>query len=124
MTDPNHPTINTVIERVCRVMPNPLDEETLARHLMSLDGRIFNITRPDAPEILPPLFWPMDAKVPLLIGSPYDIIYDHYLTAMIAWHMQEYEVYNNAADMFRSALARWKAHYRRTHRPKGQEVIL
>lgn len=60
----------------------------------------------------------------MLIAPPYDLLYDHYLTAMIAWHMREYENYNNAAQLFNDTYNHWRAAYRRSHRPETLEVLL
>lgn len=118
-------TINTIIDRVGRTSPNALGDETLARYLLALDGRVYaEVTAADAPDTLPPLDWPGDADVPLLIAPPHDLVYDHYLAAMIAWHMREYENYNNAAQLFTTAYNDWRAWYRRTHRPAAVEVVL
>jgi len=118
-------TINHILDRVARTSPNALGDEVLARYLLALDGRVYaEVTCADAPQVQPPLCWPDDADAPLLIAPPYDMIYDHYLTAMIAWHLREYETYNNAAQLFTDAWNDWRAQYRRSHRPAPVEVLL
>lgn len=113
-------TINEVIERVQRTKPNSMDSREKARVLLELDRRIYEeITAADEPERLPPMAWPEDEDAQLVVRSPYDNLYDLYLTAMVEFWMREYEEYNNTVDQFQQAYNEFRSRWRRDHRPKG-----
>lgn len=113
------PSINEVIERVKRTKPNAIDEKDQARWLLSLDGRLYEeVTKADESDRLPVKAWPEDGDKPLLVESPYDSIYDLYLTSMICFALGEYSDYNNIADQFEKTFRDFKAWWRRNHVPK------
>lgn len=117
------PSINNVIARVKELKPSPLRDEDMARYLMELDGRIYKeLTAADHPEMTPPAAWPEDGDKQLLVQAPYDVLYDHYLTAMIEYWMREYGNYNNTVALFQQAYDEYRAWYRRTHRPEKRRV--
>lgn len=112
-------TINKVIERVGRTKPNALADETKARYLIGLDRRIYEeITRVDEPERVGPRQFPEDRDMELIVQEPYDEVYDHYLTAMIEYWMREYDAYNNTTALFQAAYDKFRARWRRDHRPE------
>lgn len=118
-------TINEILDRIGRTSPNAVGDDVLAGYLLALDGRAYlEVTAPHEPQRQPPMHWPREGDVPLLIPPPYHLVYDHYLTAMIAWHMRDFDTYNAAAALFRDAWDDWRAAYRRSHRPAPTEVIL
>ena len=117
------PTINEVIQRVDRTRPNALEGQDKARWLLELDGQVYEeLTKADAPEVLPPRSWPGDGDAQLLVQPPYDNIYDLYLTAMVEFFQGDYSDYNNTAVLFGQARAEHRAAYRRAHPPKGAAV--
>lgn len=112
------PTINEVIERVGRTKPNAMEDRDKAGILINLDSRIYHdLTMADAQDQIPPEQWPEDGDKQLLVTSPFDNIYDLYLTAMIEFHMREYGNFNNTVMLFNEAMNDYKAKYRRDHRP-------
>lgn len=91
-------TLNEVIERVDKVKPNTYDENTKADWLYRLDGRICReVFRKEPPE---PYSYPEDGDRELLVGFPYDNLYDYYLMAMISLQDKEYADYNNSLQVF------------------------
>ena len=112
-------TINEVVERVRRSKPNVIEEKDQARWLLELDGRVYEeVTKADEPNKLPVKVWPVDGGKPLLVESPYDGIYDLYLTAMICFALGEYGDYNNVLDQFNRTFNEFRAWWRRNHVPK------
>ena len=112
-------SINTVIERVRRTKPNAIEEKDQARWLLTLDGRVYEeVTRADEPDRLPCKAWPEDGDRALLAQSPYDSIYDLYLTAMICFALGEYSDYNNIAEQFERTFRDFRAWWRRNHVPR------
>lgn len=112
-------SINEVIERVRRIKPNTIEEKDQARWLLALEGRVYEeVTKTDVPERLPVKLWPEDGDKPLLAESPYDSIYDLYLTSMICFALGEYSEYNNVAEQFERTFQDFRAWWRRNHVPK------
>ena len=95
-----------------------------ARWLLTLDGRVYEeVTKADKPDKLPVKAWPDDGDKPLLAESPYDSIYDLYLTAMICFALGEYNDYNNIAEQFERTFQAFRAWWRRGHVPKTRSHI-
>lgn len=112
-------TINEVMERVRRTKPNTIEDKDQAQWLLTLDGRVYEeVTKADVPETLPVKVWPEDGDKSLLVESPYDGIYDLYLTAMICFALGEYGDYNNVLDQFDRTFNDFRAWWRRNHVPK------
>ena len=118
------PSINEVMERVHRIMPNTIEEKDQAQWLLTLDGRVYEeVTRADEPDGLPAKVWPEDGNKPLLADSPYDNVYDLYLSSMIYFALGEYSDYNNVAEQFEKTFRDFKAWWRRNHVPKQTAQI-
>lgn len=112
-------TINEVMARVKRTKPNTIEEKDQARWLLTVDGRVYEeVTKADVPDVTPAKSWPEDGDRHLLAQSPYDSIYDLYLTAMICFALGEYSDYNNIAQQFELTFNDFRAWWRRHHVPK------
>ena len=61
--------------------------------------------------------YPEDGDKPLLVGPPYDNLYDLYLMAQIDFYNREAENYNNSALAFNQAMDEFKKAYHRAHMP-------
>ena len=108
-------TLNEVIERVDKVKPNTYDESTKADWLYRLDGRICReVFEKEPPE---PYIYPEDGDRELLVGFPYDNMYDFYLQAMISYSDKEYADYNNAIQMFNQIYETHAKWYIRNNNP-------
>ncbi len=118
------PTMNEVLERVQRIRPNAIEEKDRARWLVTLDGRAFEeVIGLDKPDKSPVKAWPDDGAKELLIGNPYDSVYDLYLTAMICFALGEYKDYNNIAEQFERTFQDFKTWWRKHHVPKNTAQI-
>lgn len=121
------PTINEVIERVERVKPMVnVDDRDRARWLLDLDGRVWREviekSEPVENQPQPPKAWPEDGDKPLLVGPPYDRIYDLWLIAMLEFTTREYGNYNNTVLLFNEAFEAFANQYRNTHTPAQDGV--
>ena len=110
-------TLNEIIERVDKVKPNTYDDKTKADWLFRLDGRVcrevFQIEPPE------PYEFPNDADRELLVGFPYDNMYDYYLQSMISYQDKEYSDYNNAVLMFDNVYSEHAKWWLRNNKPKA-----
>lgn len=105
-------TMNSVIEQVDRLTPNVYTAEDKYSWINTLEGLVAReVMNDDAPEY----DLPGDADTPLLVGHPYDDLYNLYVTAMIYFYNREYEQYNNVTLLFQQRLEQYKAWYSRTH---------
>lgn len=71
----------------------------------------------DLPQI--PQRFPEDGDMPLLVGAPYDGLYDLYLMSKVDFYNREADNYNNSALAYNTALDEWKKAYHRSHAPIG-----
>ena len=60
--------------------------------------------------------FPEDGDLPLLVGAPYDRLYDLYLMAQVDFYNREYDNYNSVTA-FNAALDEWRQKYHREHLP-------
>lgn len=117
-------TMDQVMERVARLLPNTVDERDQARWLMELDGRVYEeLTRADEPDRTPAAAWPEDGGRELLIPDPYGVLYELWLMARICFVLGQYADYNNLAGQFEATYSDLRARWRRDHVPApGPEV--
>ena len=110
-------TLNEVIERVDKVKPNTYDDNTKADWLYRLDGRLSR----EVFQTEPPTQYthPEDDDRELLVGFPYDNMYDLYLQAMISYQDKEYADYNNAIQLFEKIYSEHAKWYIRENTPKS-----
>lgn len=101
-------TMNTVIEQVDRLKPNAYTDEDKYRWINQLEGLV-SIQVMD--KVAPEYNLPDDADIPLLVGHPFDDIYELYVFAMIDFHNREYNNYNNAVLMFQERFDQFKSWY-------------
>ena len=105
-------TMNTVIERVDALKPNAYTDEDKYRWINQLEGLVsIQVMGMDAPEY----DLPGDADTPLLVGHPFDDIYELYVSAMIDYHNREYNNYNNVVLMFQERFDQFKTWWIRKH---------
>lgn len=63
--------------------------------------------------------YPEDGDAPLLVGAPYDNLYDLYVMAQVDFYNREMDNYNNSALAYNTALDEWKKAYHLGHAPIG-----
>lgn len=118
-------TINKAMEQAARVRNDPYDDETKAGWLLELEGRIReevirtheagNGAEQEPAE--PVLSFPEDADRPLLVGAPYERLYELYLLCQIDLHNGEPDRYANSVQVFNAALDAWAQAWHRRHLP-------
>ena len=104
-------TYKQAITRADTMRPNMLREEHKADWLNQLDGRFAETMGVDAPASP----WPNDGE--LLIGHPYDSVYEQYLCAMIDHANQDFDLYETDHAMFNATWDAARAWWRRHHKP-------
>ena len=57
----------------------------------------------------------------LLIPSPYDEVYVHYLEMKIDYANGEYGKYNNSMSMYNTSYSAFERYYNRAHMPRGKK---
>lgn len=101
-------TMNTVIERVDRLKPNAYTDEDKYKWISKVEGLVsVQVFGKDAPEYS----LSQGGDIPLLVGHPFDDIYELYVSAMIDYYNREINNYNNGALMFRERLDQFKEWY-------------
>lgn len=66
-----------------------------------------------------PQKFPEDGDAALLVGAPYDGLYDLYVMSKADFYNREADNYNNSALAYNAALDEWKKAYHRSHAPTG-----
>lgn len=68
-----------------------------------------------SPEV--PERYPDDLDMELLVGAPWDGLYDRYLAAQIDLYNRENDNYNDSASLFEQAKDEWQRAYHQSHMP-------
>ena len=116
-------TIAEVISKVDALKPNTFSLADKVAWLSAVDARVATqiIAEHEGGKSL----WfggydpEHDLETELLVHSPYDEMYLRWLEAMIDYHNNENDRYNNAIILFNKAYEDYKKHYTRTHMPKS-----
>lgn len=107
-------TMNKVIEYVDRVKPNVYTNEDKYRWINTLEGMVCRqVMQREEPEYN----LPDDSDEPLLVEHPFDDLYGLYVMAMIDFHNQEFDHYNNTTQLFLTRFEQYKAWYIQRHVP-------
>ncbi|MDR1217241.1 MAG: hypothetical protein LBJ99_01505 [Oscillospiraceae bacterium] len=110
-------TVAAIIAAVDDVCPNSFTDEWKAAKLAALDGDIWlNVLVGDDAELFD-YKMPDDANAAVLVGMPFDTIYDLHLKAQIEFANGEYEKYNNTSAYFEAEFRRFKAWFLNTYHP-------
>ena len=115
-------TIAQAIARADAAMPNRMPHPEKLRHLSTVDGRLRRelIDRcedaADAPFVPYEQRKDLDLNEALIVQPPYDEMYVHYLTAMIAHEMGDRERYCECSTFFADLAERFAADHLRHHR--------
>lgn len=106
--------VREAIRRADALRMNTVEDAQKAAWLFDLDGQLAEMMGAAVPENC----WPEDAE--LLMGPPYEEIYQLYLICKIDYYNQEMELYAGDLAMYQEALAEARAWWRRNHRPEGR----
>ena len=94
--------------------------------LSRLDRRIWRniiLTHEDRPEEDFEDYTEDDQDKELLVGSPFDELYIHWLAAQIDWYNMEYEAFNNSNAMCDAVYSAFRNDYNREHMPLETEKV-
>lgn len=121
-------TIKECIDLVDNVKPNQYSIEEKVRWLSFLDGVIINDVikthegyRNEYEEFEG--YSPDEPGTKLIIGAPYDRVYEAYLKMKIDEENGETARYNCSAAMYNAYLMAYKNYYNRTHMPIGNNSL-
>lgn len=109
--------VKDAITQLDKLKPNQYDTDTKIRWLSYIDEMIVNeIINTHAREKVE--FTPYeDEEHELLVKSPYDILYLHYLMSQVDFHNAEFGRYNNSSMMFNVSYQNFAAWYNRNNMP-------
>ena len=116
-------TILEAIHIIDGAKPNSCTPSEKIRWLSSLDGRIKReiIDTHEGGENIPFTGYQdnTDLNTTLLVPTPYDNIYVHFLEAQIDYANGEYKKYNNSTAAYNSAFSEYAKAYNRNNMPKA-----
>ena len=117
-------TIAEAISKVDALKPNTYTPEDKVGWLSTLDARVKTQIIDAHCGCEPVYFYGYDSladqETELLVHAPYDEMYLRWLEAMIDYHNNEHEGFNNAIMLFNNAYDGYKRYYTRNHMPKSQ----
>ena len=120
-------TAGQAIKSIDELKPNAYSQSRKYIWLHSLDAqikdRLIDTHELNAGERAPELPEEYDADTVLLVPSPYDSMYIHWLEAQIDYANNEYRKFNNSNSMFQADFSEYAMKYNRTHMPKGSTPI-
>jgi hypothetical protein len=121
-------TLQEVVGIVDAVKPNQYGIEDKTRWLSFLDAIIINdvIKTHEGYEGQYEDFTgysPDETNVHLVVGAPYDVLYEAYLKMKIDEENGETARYNNSATMFNSYMDAYKKYYNKHHIPLQQNIL-
>lgn len=114
-------TYQQIINRTDALRPNALTFQQKLGWLADLDGRAFDeVILTHEHEEGAEYSRPADGTEDVLIASPYDEVYHHYLCMQMDLAGREIAAYNNDRALFNSAWLTWQDAYNRGHMPISQ----
>lgn len=117
-------TVEKALFLVDELKPNQIEKARKLEWLTNVDRYIFDhvIQTHEPDEDTPTEYAGYDqATEPdteLLVQAPFDELYRFYLEMHIDLANQEYDKYNNSAQLYANALSQYKRWYHREHRPR------
>jgi len=115
-------TAGQVLYQVDTLLPNQYGDAQKRRWLTQAEGFVIR-------EILLPCGEEIDVPDTLSLGdtmlvpSPYDELYRHYVESRIHYANGEMDRCNNAATEWNNGLLTYRDYYFRTHRPMGVKAL-
>lgn len=119
-------TINELISEVDELKPNQYGDDQKIKWINKLEGTIVKeiIKTHEPDEELGDVEFTeytettnMDTE--LVVKAPYTDLYKFYLFSMIDMHNEEYDRYQNSAQMFNASYQEFANYWNRTHRSTG-----
>ena len=120
-------TAGQAIKSIDELKPNAYSQSRKYIWLYELDAqikdRLIDTHELNVSESTPELPEEYDADTVLLVPSPYDSMYIHWLEAQIDYANNEYRKFNNSNSMFQADFSEYAMKYNRTHMPKSSAPI-
>ena len=113
-------TVSEALQNVDNLRPNTFSDEQKCKWLSTFDKSVNNLHRKykdggyaeDFED-----YTPDNIDRTLLIESPFDEIYSHYLFAQIDYYNGEFDSFNNSNAMYEAVFGDYKRWFNRTHTP-------
>ena len=115
-------TVSEAIVNADRLYPNTFTDEEKIGWLKKLDEKIQKelFSHYENHENLPlPDYASLEEDVPLLIESPYDLLYLYELEFQMAYYNRDTDIYKRAEVFYQNLYQAYERHYHRTHKPIG-----
>ena len=113
-------TVSEAIVNADRLYPNPFTDEEKIGWLKKMDEKIqkelFALYEDGKNHPLPD-YTSMEADIPLLIESPYDLLYLYELEFQMAYACRDTDVYKRAEIFYNNLYRAYELHFHRTHKP-------
>ncbi len=107
--------VSEAIEKVKERKPNAYEDHTLLDWLNEIEARVQRELLDTAPEGVYTYSIEEDMERELLLPKPYDVLYLHYVIAMIEFNQQEYEAYNNTVELANSMFLEAQKYYNQVY---------
>ena len=121
-------TIREALTKVDRLLTNTYTQEQKINWISQLDQRVKTLiidTHEGAEDIsFSGYDTEIDLDTVLLVPTPFDDIYLHWLEAQIYYYNQEEARCNNAMDTFNMRWSEYWNDYNRKHMPLGQKLCV
>lgn len=103
--------VSEALEKVKERKPNAYNDRTLLEWLNEIEARVQRELLDTAPEGIFTYSIEENMEAELLLPKPYDVLYLHYIIAMIEFNQQEYEAYNNTVELANSTFSAAQKYY-------------
>lgn len=115
--------VSEAIEKVKERKPNAYEDHTLLEWLNEIEARVQRELLDTAPEGIFTYEIERDMERELLLPKPYDVVYLHYIIAMIEFNQQEYDAYNNTIELANATFSDAQKYYNDTYGYRKQLKI-
>lgn len=112
--------VSEAIEKVKERKPNAYEDHMLLEWLNEIEARVQRELLDTTPEGIFTYDIERDMERELLLPKPYDVLYLHYVIAMIEFNQQEYEAYNNTTELVNSTFSAAQKYYHQIYGPRKQ----
>ena len=110
-------TIREIIALADEARPNGFTNERKTQWLSALEGRLqLEVFLMAEPELLT-YAWPADKETQVLVGPPYDELYELYLAARIDFANGESDRYQNSKAAFDQLMGAFSRYFARRYAP-------
>lgn len=103
--------VSEAIEKVKERKPNAYSDQMLLDWLNEIEAQVQKELLDTAPEGIVSYKLDRDMEQELMLPRPYDVLYTTYIIMMIEFNQQEYNAYNNTAELFNTQFAEAQKYY-------------